>query len=104
MIRERLTTGERIAGLALAEALWARMCEGTREDGSVIEPNDPGWADLSAAAAAAADDPSAWLTQRGVYGDWAQDARFASAFGEWLDRIRRNGVRATLRNYLEGGG
>ena len=43
ILRDGLRTGAPVQGLALVEALWARMCEGTREDGSVIEPNDPSW-------------------------------------------------------------
>ena len=41
IIRDALSVGAPIDGLALVEALWARMCAGTREDGSVIAPNDP---------------------------------------------------------------
>ncbi len=54
-LRDRLAAGGGVEGLALAEALWARMCEGTREDGSAIAPNDPDWDRLHAAALAARD-------------------------------------------------
>ncbi len=40
ILRDALSDGSGISGLALTEALWARMCEGTREDGTTIEPND----------------------------------------------------------------
>ena len=33
-IRDGLATGKSVEGLALVEAAWARMCEGTRENGS----------------------------------------------------------------------
>ena len=73
-----------IDGLALVEAAWARMCEGTREDGSAIAPNDPFWGDLQAAATPAKADPMLWLEQRQYFGDLADQPRFATAFSRWL--------------------
>ena len=58
-----------IIGLSLAEALWARMCEGTREDGSIIEPNDPHWEKLNICAKKSKDNPLKWLGQLEIYGD-----------------------------------
>ena len=100
VLREALAAGTPIEGLALTEALWARMCEGTREDGSVIEPNDPIWSDLTAAAKAARNDPAAWLAQKTMYGDLAANTRFAEAFGRWLTMIWQQGTEAALRDYL----
>ncbi|CAN0605643.1 unnamed protein product, partial [Ectocarpus sp. 12 AP-2014] len=40
-VRDALQAGADVTGLALVEALWARMCFGTREDGSTIDANDP---------------------------------------------------------------
>ena len=68
ILREALAAGGSVDGLALSEALWARMCEGHREDGSVIEPNDPSWFSLTRAAQAAKDCPLAWIEQTEVYG------------------------------------
>ena len=99
ILRDGLRTGAPIEGLALVEALWARMCEGTREDGSVIEPNDPLWDTLLVAAKAARDRPRAWLEQRRFYGDLAEAPRFASAFERWLSRIWSEGCEASLRAY-----
>ena len=99
ILRDGLGTGAPVEGLALVEALWARMCEGTREDGTVIEPNDPGWDTLLAAAKAARDRPRAWLEQRQLYGDLIEAPRFADAFERWLDRIWSDGCEASLRAY-----
>ncbi|WP_089901084.1 mannitol dehydrogenase family protein [Loktanella fryxellensis] len=99
VIRAGLAAGTPVAGLALVEALWARMCEGTREDGSTIDTNDPIWDDLQAAAKAARDDPQAWLDQPRLYGDLAQDAKFAPAFARWLRMIWADGTVAALRSY-----
>ena len=87
-------------GLALVEALWARMCYGTREDGSEIAPNDPIWDALNIAAQAAKHTPKSWIDQRHLYGDMGQDPRFSDAFVRWLGLIWRDGTEAALRAYL----
>ena len=99
ILRDGLGTGAPVEGLALVEALWARMCEGRREDGTAIEPNDPFWDTLRSAAKAARERPRAWLEQRRFYGDLAEAPRFADAFERWLDRIWSNGCEASLRAY-----
>ena len=81
-------------------AVWARMCEGTREDGSTIEPNDPFWDDLNTVAKAAKTDPQAWLAQKQYYSDLASEPRFATAFCEWLAMIWRDGLERTIAVYL----
>lgn len=100
-IRDGLRAGAPVAGLALVEALWARYCTGLREDGSVIEPNDPDWPALQARATVAATDPRAWLVPA-VYGDLADAPRFADAFDGWLRMIHKKGARAALDRYLAG--
>ncbi|PTW40317.1 mannitol dehydrogenase family protein [Rhodovulum kholense] len=100
VLRERLAAGGSVQGLALTEALWARMCAGTREDGSAIEPNDPHWPSLSEAALAARQDPAVWLAQARIYGDLARAPGFSSAFSGWLRRLWAEGTRATLTAYL----
>ena len=102
VLRDALKAGTPIEGLALTEALWARMCEGTREDGSTIAPNDPDWDKLTAAAKAARQQPLAWLDQRQLYGDLAANARFADSFGRWLAMIWAEGAEAALAAYLKG--
>ena len=98
-LRDGLRTGAPVEGLALIEALWARMCEGTREDGSVIEPNDPSWETLRTAAGEARERPHAWLEQRHIYGDLVKAPRFVDAFERWLGRIWSNGCEAALQAY-----
>ena len=100
-VREALSSGTPFEGLALSQALWARMCAGTREDGSEIAPNDPEWADLVSAATAACDNPRAWLEQRVFYGDLADNEGFAAAFTGWLNLIWQHGVEAALETYLQ---
>ncbi len=101
-VREALVAGAPVAGLALVEALWARMCAGTREDGSEIAANDPFWEERSAAARAARHDPSTWLAQSQIYGELAEAPAFASAFADWLSMIWQDGCQTALRRYIEG--
>lgn len=102
ILRDGLATGAPVEGLALVEALWARMCAGTREDGSVIEPNDPHWSALNTVALAARSQPRLWLEQASIYGGLAAEPRFASAFETWLTRIWQGGTGPTIATYLSG--
>ncbi len=102
IIRDALKGGRSIAGLVLAEALWARMCAGNREDGSVIEPNDPMWDDLTMAAVRACETPQAWLDQQQFYGDLARHPEVQAGFAHWLRMIWSDGTEAAIRAYLTG--
>lgn len=99
VVRQALASGQPLDGLALVEALWARMCTGQREDGSEIAANDPLWDDLSHAADAARKDPQAWLEQRQYYGDLADSPAFGERFRHWMHRLGTDGVRAALKDY-----
>ncbi|MEQ8657897.1 MAG: mannitol dehydrogenase family protein [Hyphomicrobiales bacterium] len=98
-VRDAMQAGADVMGLALVEALWARMCFGTREDGSTIEANDPNWADLNAAARASKTNPMAWLQQSTIYGDLAQATPFTTAFAHWLPLIWQEGAEAAIEMY-----
>jgi len=99
-IRDGLSAGTPVIGLALVSAIWARMCAGSREDGSLIEPNDPHWDALNTAAKAAKSDPAAWLNHGQYYHDVAEDPRFADAFSKWLTMIWADGTEAAIDAYL----
>ncbi|MGR3570467.1 mannitol dehydrogenase family protein [Brevirhabdus sp.] len=99
-IRAALATGAPVAGLALVSAAWARYCTGIREDGSAVAPNDPNWARLHESARAAQERPAAWLEMTWIYGDLAQDTRFAGAFAGWLEHIHGQGMAAAIDAYL----
>lgn len=100
-IRDALAKGGSIEGLALASAFWARYCQGTRNDGSAIEPNDPLWADLNKISHQARKNPHIWLEMRHIYGDLADNAIFANAFERWLLMIGDEGIYAALNAYLK---
>ena len=101
VIRDALAAGAPVEGLALSQALWARMCEGTREDGSQIAPNDPVWDDLQAFARQARETPLKWLDMRQIYGTLGENDVFAEAFDGWLRMIWSDGVEAALEVYLD---
>ena len=101
ILRDALASGTSVEGLSLVEALWARMCAGTREDGSEIEANDPYWDTLVVTAQRTKQEPLAWLEMRQTYGDLADQPRFASAFAKWLTLIWDQGVEATMKQYCE---
>ena len=101
-IRDGLAKGTSVEGLALASAIWARYCVGGREDGSVIEDNDPNWDDLKRRAHDAQNDPDAWLSMTNIYGEIASEPAFRDAFRCWLPMIHRDGVRAAIATYLAG--
>lgn len=102
ILRDALDTGTPMQGLALIEALWARMCIGTRENGNAIEPNDPNWNVLTATAQAARTAPAAWLNMRQFYGNLADNPQFSQAFAQWLTIIHSDGVEAAIIAYIEG--
>jgi mannitol 2-dehydrogenase len=98
-VHDGLAGGVSIEGLALAEAAWARMCFGTREDNSLIEANDPHWDELMQTAKHAKAVPSAWLNRRQTYGDLGNQPMFANAFEKWLLLIWDQGVEAAMAEY-----
>lgn len=101
VLREALEAGAPVRGLALAEALWAKMCAGHRDDGSMIEPNDPYWDRLTVAAQEAQSQPQKWLEQEGIYGDLAKAESFVTAFSEMLTGLWTSGTQATIERYLK---
>ncbi|MEP2952722.1 MAG: mannitol dehydrogenase family protein [Sulfitobacter sp.] len=103
ILRDQLAAGRSVSGLALVEALWARMCAGTRENGSEIVANDPIWDDLQFVAQAARERPEAWLEQDRLYGDLAQVDAFRDAFVAWLTLIWDEGAVAAMTAYTQDG-
>ncbi len=100
ILRDALSAGASIDGLCLVEALWARMCLGTRETGEVIAPNDPHWSVLNDAAKAAQTSPMTWIEQKQFYGDLSENDRFAETFTHWLTRVHAEGSEAVVKDYL----
>jgi mannitol 2-dehydrogenase len=102
VIRDALKAGTPIEGLALSQALWSRMCHGTRENGTTIEPNDPEWDRLKSQAGKAKDNPGAWLAMDDIYGDIGRNDLFSEAFSRSLNAIWARGTESALQDYLAG--
>lgn len=100
IIRDRIDAGSTVAGLALVEALWARMCAGMREDGSQIQPNDPLWDTLTVHANEAKANPMAWVDAFQFYDSLKSETRFTDEFQYWLKLIWADGVETALNTYL----
>jgi len=92
VIRERLAAGASVDRLALVVASWARYAEGTDEAGASIDV-----VDRRRAAVTAAAREGAFLEQRELFGDLAEQPAFASAFQAHLESLRTVGARATLQ-------
>ena len=95
-----LTAGIAPHGLALISAIWARYCLGEREDGTMIEPNDPDWEKLTLCAKHAKSSPANWLDNQSIYGDLGNHPEFSQAFIDWLSQLYKQGIQSTIRSYL----
>lgn len=100
-IQDGLNKDMSVSGLALVEAVWARMCEGTREDATLIKANDPFWSELQTCAKATRSNPIAWLEMKNIYGELGNADPFANEFIKWINLIWRDGIEATLQAYLK---
>ncbi len=98
VVRRNLADGGQVGRAALVVASWARYCEGTDEQGEPITVVDRLAPRLQAAAAAQHDDPLAFLRDRELFGDLAQDERFTEPYLAALDSLHRVGARATLED------
>ncbi|MFZ5964770.1 mannitol dehydrogenase family protein [Thalassococcus sp. BH17M4-6] len=94
-IREAIAAGKGTAGLALEVALWCRYCA------TVEALDDPNSETLRAAANAAGDDPAAFLAQKAIFGDLAQNPTFAAAFAQNVRALWATDVRSVLKAYLQ---
>lgn len=98
---DTLKAGGSVFGLALASAIWAHYCQGVREDGSIIEANDPMWDDLKARANKAKENPQSWIENTVIYGDLGKTPEFAEPFVKCLESINKKGLVSTISQYLE---
>ena len=90
-----------LKGLALVQALWAKMCQGVREDNSIIENNDPIWEILNTYAIEAKKNPLKWLDIKEVYGNLDHDQSFKELFINWFNSLEELGVEKTIIKYSE---
>ncbi|WIV50048.1 mannitol dehydrogenase family protein [Marivivens sp. LCG002] len=98
--RDALAKGLAVEGLALEVALWCRYCAGTDEAGNAIAPNDDNHEELKRRALEAKERPSAFLENKSVFGDLAENTVFADAFAEKITALWADGVKKVLSDYI----
>jgi mannitol 2-dehydrogenase len=96
VIRHNLATGGPIDRSAAVVASWARYAERVDEQGQPIEVVDRLAGRLQAAARAERVTPLSFLRDREVFGDLADQPRFASAYLAALRSLHDRGARETL--------
>jgi mannitol 2-dehydrogenase len=96
VIRHQLASGGEMRRSAAVVASWARYAEGVDEHGRPIEIVDRLKTTLMENARRQAQDPVAFISDREIFGDLADDERFAGAFRVALDSLHEQGARATL--------
>ena len=101
-VADRLDAGEPIDGLALEIAMWCRVCQGVREDGSPIDIEDEEREVLVENARRAGIDPRAFAGMSGIFGALSENPEFEAAFTRALESIQVDGTAAALQAYVSG--
>jgi mannitol 2-dehydrogenase len=99
VIRANLATGGDIRRSTAVVAAWARSAAGVDDTGRPIELVDSRRDDLIARARHARKDPLAFVADPVLFGDLAEDPRFAAAYREALTSLRERGARALVAGF-----
>jgi mannitol 2-dehydrogenase len=102
VIRDNLASGGEIRRSAAVVASWARYAEGVDEQGHPIEVVDQKKEALMSAGRRQREDPLAFVRDRDLFGDLADDERFTSPYLATLDSLHTHGARATLEALVDG--
>lgn len=103
VVRANLATGGEIARSAGIVASWARYAEGTDEQGEPIRVVDRLAEELVPLAQSQRDDPLAFIRNRLLFGDLADDERFRSAYLSALEDLWEHGAHATVTRLAKRG-
>src|SRR5664279_5250054 len=96
VIRDQLAVDGDISRATLVVAAWARYAEAVDEQADPITVVDRLSDQLSAAAKAQRRNPTAFIEQRDLFGDLADDPRFVTAYTAALDSLHKHGALATV--------
>jgi mannitol 2-dehydrogenase len=96
VIRANLVDGGPIQRSAEIVASWARYAEGIDERGQPIDVQDALRDELMQRAGAQRDDLLAFLRNEHLFGQLANDQRFAEAYGAALQSLHEMGTHRTL--------
>jgi mannitol 2-dehydrogenase len=100
VVREQLANGGEIRRSAAVVASWARYAEGIDEAGQPIEVVDRLRDSLMRAARRQREDPDAFIENRGIFGDLADNKSFVTAYRSALASLHERGARATLESLV----
>jgi mannitol 2-dehydrogenase len=98
VVRQQLATGGEFWRSAAVVASWARYAEGTDDHGEPIEVVDRFADSLTQLARRQREDPGAFIANRHLFGDLADDERFVTAYRSALASLHQRGARATLES------
>ena len=104
VMREQIARGGEMHRSAAVVASWARYAEGVDERGEPIEVVDRLRDELMAIAAENHRRPTAFIENRELFGDLADEPRFREAFVAALASLHEQGARATLERLAVTGG
>jgi mannitol 2-dehydrogenase len=96
VVRDQLATGGEVGHAAAVVAGWARYAEGIDEEGQPIDIVDNRTDVLRAAARRYPADPLAFVRQKDIFGDLADDQRFTAPYVAVLASLHAHGARQTL--------
>ena len=96
VVRRQLENGGEVTRSAAIVASWARYAEGVDEAGEPIDVVDRLADRLTENARRQREDPDAFIADREVFGDLADDERFVAAYRSALRSLHERGARATL--------
>jgi mannitol 2-dehydrogenase len=100
VVREQLKTGGEMRRSAAVVASWARYADGVDEQGQPIEVVDQLRDVLTPIAKRNRENPDAFISNREVFGELADDERFVTAYRATLASLYERGARATLESLV----
>jgi mannitol 2-dehydrogenase len=101
VLRHQLAAGGEIRCSAGVVASWARYAEGADEQGNPIDVVDRRRDSLAPLARQQRGDIRAFIANREIFGDLADDQRFVTAYSTALASLHQHGARTTLRSLVE---
>ena len=100
VVRQQLAAGSEIRRSAAVVASWARYAEGVDEQGEPIEVVDRLRDSLMPLARRQREDPDAFIANRDIFGDLADNKPFVVAYRSALASLHQRGARATLESLV----
>jgi mannitol 2-dehydrogenase len=100
VVRQQLAAGGEIKRSAAVVASWARYAEGIDEAGNPIEVVDRLADSLTQVARRQREDCDAFISNRDLFGNLADDKRFVTAYRSALASLHERGARATLESLV----